>query len=77
MLEISKAITFGLGIALTVYSVVGVFGFLATEDHVTSDLLLSFYPPDVTVIIGTALMGVKAISTYPAIFFCVRYGFRL
>ena len=71
-LEICKALATGLSISLLILSIVGTFGYLGVTDDVTSDLLLSYKQDDV-VMIGVLLMGLKAISTYPAVFFNSRY----
>jgi sodium-coupled neutral amino acid transporter 7/8 len=70
-MEFLKVAVFALTICGVIYSLVGCLVYLTVGKGVPSDLLQA-YPVDIPVIIGTAIMGLKAIVTYPAIMFCSR-----
>ncbi|CAD5116836.1 DgyrCDS5682 [Dimorphilus gyrociliatus] len=82
--EFARAIASSLFMSCTIYTIIGAFGFLTFGESVKSDFLLS-YRTDVPVIIAMAIIALKVITTYPAVFYCarlviddlVRYSFKL
>ena len=73
MSEFWKAISVAMIISIFVYTLVGVYGYLVAGCNVTSDVLMAFYPPDIFIVIGTAVVALKSVTSYPCVFFCARY----
>jgi len=73
--EISKSI-FGTSIlALTIYNLLGIYGYLTFFGHTKSDILISYRNIDAAVIIAMLAVALKAILTYPIVFYCARLVF--
>ncbi len=58
-----------------IYSLVGSFGFLGIGNDVKSDILTSYHPVDAGVIVAMVFAVLKAITSFPIIFFCTRFVF--
>jgi len=72
IMEFFRCIISSSIISVVVYNLVGVFGYLTFGEDVNSDFLTSYSPIDVPIIIGMTMMALKAIMTYPSVFFCAR-----
>lgn len=72
--EFARAIASSLFMSCTIYTFIGAFGFLTFGQDVKSDFLLSFgNKTDIPVVIGMAIIALKVITTYPAVFYCARF----
>ena len=69
--EFAKSIVTCMVMGMVTYTLTGTFGYLTFGKDVASDLLAS-YEVDPAVIVASALMAIKAVMTYPVVFFCFR-----
>ena len=69
--EFAKSIVMCMCLGMVLYTLTGTFGYLTFGKYVPSDLLTA-YEVDVPVVIASSLMAIKAIMTYPVVFFCFR-----
>lgn len=70
--DLTKTIMSSTIICVIVYNFVGIFGYLTFGQYVKSDILANYYPIDIPVIIGMAMVALKCVMTFPPVFFCAR-----
>ena len=70
--EFSKTVVTAVSLCMVVYTMVGAAGYITYGEDVKTDLLTAYYPPDATVLVAMAMVGIKAIITYPLVFWCFR-----
>ena len=75
--EFTKGILLSYFICTFVYTTIGCVGYLTFGEDIPSDLLTAYSQLDGSLIVGYAIMAIKAITSYPAVFFCARYGIEL
>lgn len=73
--EISKSIIGTSFIALFIYNMVGIYGYATFSGDTKSDLLLSYKYVDAAVVIAMGTVALKAVLTYPLVFYCARLVF--
>ncbi|KAK2143350.1 hypothetical protein LSH36_852g01036 [Paralvinella palmiformis] len=70
-------VTFNFGVCILLMVILAdqldgsAFGYLTFGDRTTTDVLTS-YPPDWMVLIALVITGIKAVTSYPVVMFCVR-----
>lgn len=70
--DLFKTVLSSTIICVIVYNFVGIFGYLTFGQYVKSDILANYYPIDIPVIIGMAMVALKCVMTFPPVFFCAR-----
>ena len=70
--EFGKAVAMAVTMCMIVYTMVGAAGYITFGADVNTDLLTGYYPPDASVLVAMAMVGLKAIITYPLVFWCFR-----
>jgi len=68
----AKTVLVAISICLFAYSVSATLGYYTFGDAVKQDILLSYQPPPVDVVVGVLMVAAKTYTTYPILLFCGR-----
>lgn len=68
----AKTVLLAISVCLFAYSVSATLGYYTFGDHVSQDILKSYKPPSIDVMIGVFMIAAKTYTTYPILLFCGR-----
>ncbi|XP_067944842.1 sodium-coupled neutral amino acid transporter 7-like [Watersipora subatra] len=68
----AKTVLIAISVCLFAYSVSATLGYYTFGNTVNTDILLSYDPPSVDVVIAVLMIAAKTYTTYPILLFCGR-----